>query len=69
MARHYAWRTLALESWDEAAHRSLMRVLERGGQRNRTSVHVEELEHDSSSYFGARRRRRCISYHPPPSAR
>lgn len=33
LARHYAWRTLALEPWDEAAHRCLMRVLARKGQR------------------------------------
>jgi predicted ATPase/DNA-binding SARP family transcriptional activator len=33
-ARQYAWRTLALEPWDEAAHRCLMRVLARSGQRN-----------------------------------
>jgi predicted ATPase/DNA-binding SARP family transcriptional activator len=32
-ARQYAWRTLALEGWDEAAHRCLMRVLARSGQR------------------------------------
>jgi predicted ATPase/DNA-binding SARP family transcriptional activator len=32
-ARQYAWRTLALEAWDEAAHRCLMRVLARSGQR------------------------------------
>jgi len=32
-ARQYAWRTLALEAWDEAAHRCLIRVLVRNGQR------------------------------------
>ncbi|HEU5102309.1 MAG TPA: tetratricopeptide repeat protein, partial [Roseiflexaceae bacterium] len=32
-ARQYAWRTLTLEGWDEAAHRCLMRVLSRSGQR------------------------------------
>lgn len=32
-AGDYAWRALALESWDEAAHRCLMRVLARSGQR------------------------------------
>jgi predicted ATPase/DNA-binding SARP family transcriptional activator len=32
-ARQYAWRTLALEGWDEAAHRCLIRVLSRSGQR------------------------------------
>jgi len=33
LARQYAWRTLALEGWDEAAHRCVMRVLSRKGQR------------------------------------
>jgi predicted ATPase/DNA-binding SARP family transcriptional activator/uncharacterized protein HemY len=33
-ARQYAWRILALEAWDESAHRCLMRVLGRSGQRN-----------------------------------
>jgi predicted ATPase/DNA-binding SARP family transcriptional activator len=32
-ARRYAWRALALEAWDEAAHRCLMRVYARSGQR------------------------------------
>lgn len=32
-ARQYAWRALGLESWDETAHRCLMRVYARGGQR------------------------------------
>ena len=32
-ARHYAWQALALEPWNETAHRCLMRVLARGGQR------------------------------------
>jgi DNA-binding SARP family transcriptional activator len=32
-AREYAWRTLHLEVWDEAAHRCVMRVLLRKGQR------------------------------------
>lgn len=34
LARQYAWRTLALEPWDEAAHRCVMRVLARKGQRS-----------------------------------
>ena len=33
LARHYAWRQLALEGWDEAAHRCVMRVFLRKGQR------------------------------------
>lgn len=33
LARRYAWRALALEPWDEAAHRSLMRIFARNGQR------------------------------------
>ena len=33
-ARKYAWRALALEAWDEAAHRCLVRVYARAGQRN-----------------------------------
>jgi DNA-binding SARP family transcriptional activator len=33
LARQYAWRQLALELWDEAAHRCVMRVLSRKGQR------------------------------------
>jgi predicted ATPase/DNA-binding SARP family transcriptional activator len=50
-ARQYTWRTLALEPWDEAAHRCLLRVLARCGnlaaavalyERCR-KVHAEEL--------------------------
>jgi predicted ATPase/DNA-binding SARP family transcriptional activator len=33
LARQYAWRTLTLEPWDEAAHRCVMRVLAHKGQR------------------------------------
>lgn len=31
--RHYAWRQIELEPWREEAHRQLMRVLARSGQR------------------------------------
>jgi len=34
-ARQYAWRALALEAWDEAAHRCLMRVFARAGNAAR----------------------------------
>jgi DNA-binding SARP family transcriptional activator len=33
LARQYAWRQLSLELWNEAAHRCVMRVLLRKGQR------------------------------------
>jgi DNA-binding SARP family transcriptional activator len=33
-ARQYAWRALVLESWDEGAHRCLMRVYVRSGRRS-----------------------------------
>jgi DNA-binding SARP family transcriptional activator len=41
MARQYAWRTLALEGWDEAAHRCVMRVLSRKGQRSAALAQYE----------------------------
>jgi DNA-binding SARP family transcriptional activator len=41
LARQYAWRMLALEGWDEAAHRCLMRVLARRGQRNAALAQYE----------------------------
>jgi predicted ATPase/DNA-binding SARP family transcriptional activator len=40
-ARRYAWRTLALEAWDEAAHRCLIRVLARNGQRTAALAQYE----------------------------
>jgi DNA-binding SARP family transcriptional activator len=41
VARQYAWRMLALESWDEAAHRCLMRVFARKGQRSAALAQYE----------------------------
>jgi DNA-binding SARP family transcriptional activator len=41
LARQYAWRTLALEGWDEAAHRCVMRVLARKGQRSAALAQYE----------------------------
>jgi DNA-binding SARP family transcriptional activator len=41
LARQYAWRTLALEGWDEAAHRCVMRVLARNGQRSAALAQYE----------------------------
>jgi len=41
LMRRYAWRALALESWDEAAHRCLMRVLARQGQRGAALAQYE----------------------------
>jgi len=40
-ARRYAWRALAQESWDEAAHRCLMRVYVRSGRRSAALVQYE----------------------------
>jgi DNA-binding SARP family transcriptional activator len=40
-ARQYAWQTLALEPWDEAAHRCLMRILVRTGQRTAALAQYE----------------------------
>lgn len=40
-ARQYAWRTLGLEAWDEAAHRCLMRVLAHKGQRSAALAQYE----------------------------
>jgi DNA-binding SARP family transcriptional activator len=37
-ARQYAWRALGLESWDELAHRCLMRVYVRTGRRSAALV-------------------------------
>jgi len=39
--RQYAWRALAQEAWDEAAHRCLMRVYARGGQRSAALAQYE----------------------------
>jgi DNA-binding SARP family transcriptional activator len=39
--REYAWRQLALESWDESAHCCLMRVLARSGQRTAALAQYE----------------------------
>src|SRR5205085_9034372 len=39
--RQYAWRTLTLEPWDEAAHRCVMRVLARKGQRSAALAQYE----------------------------
>ncbi|HEY3230348.1 MAG TPA: BTAD domain-containing putative transcriptional regulator [Roseiflexaceae bacterium] len=41
LARQYAWRQLALEGWDEAAHRCVMRVLARRGQRSAALAQYE----------------------------
>ena len=41
LARQYAWRQLALELWDEAAHRCVMRVLVRKGQRRAALAQYE----------------------------
>jgi DNA-binding SARP family transcriptional activator len=43
-ARQYAWRALALEPWDEGMHRSLMRVLARGGQRSAALVQYNRCQ-------------------------
>ena len=40
-ARQYAWRALAQEAWDEAAHRCLMRVYARSGQRSAALAQYE----------------------------
>ncbi len=44
LARHYAWRTLALDPWNEAAHRCVMRVLARKGQRNAALAQYERCQ-------------------------
>ncbi len=41
LARQYAWRQLALEGWDEAAHCCVMRVLARRGQRSAALAQYE----------------------------
>ncbi|MFL5801327.1 MAG: BTAD domain-containing putative transcriptional regulator [Roseiflexaceae bacterium] len=40
-ARQYGWRQLALEPWDESAHRCVMRVLARKGQRSAALAQYE----------------------------
>ncbi|MCW5852125.1 MAG: tetratricopeptide repeat protein [Anaerolineae bacterium] len=41
LAREYAWRQLELEPWHEEAHRQVMRVLARSGQRAQALAHYE----------------------------
>jgi eukaryotic-like serine/threonine-protein kinase len=52
-ARQYAWRTLALEPWDETAHRCLMRVLARNGQRNAALAQYERCRRVLAEEFQA----------------
>lgn len=40
-ARHYAWRQLEVEPWREEAHRQLMRILARSGQRSAALAHYD----------------------------
>lgn len=40
-SQSYAWKQLELESWDETAHRSLMRTLAMTGQRNAALAQYE----------------------------
>lgn len=52
-ARQYAWRALALEPWDETAHRCLMRVFVRNGQRNTALAQYERYQRVLAEEFQA----------------
>jgi len=53
LARQYAWRQLALELWDEAAHRCVMRVLVRKGQRRAALAQYERCRQVLADELGA----------------
>jgi DNA-binding SARP family transcriptional activator len=44
LARHFAWHALALEAWNEAAHRCLMQVFARSGQRTAALQQYERCQ-------------------------
>jgi DNA-binding SARP family transcriptional activator/energy-coupling factor transporter ATP-binding protein EcfA2 len=52
-AEHYARQLLALEPWDEAAHRCLMRVLVARGQRRAALAQYERCRRILASEFSA----------------
>jgi DNA-binding SARP family transcriptional activator len=52
MARQYAWRILALEPWDEAAHRCVMRVLARKGRRSAALAQYERCRQTLADELG-----------------
>lgn len=52
LARQYAWRTLNLEPWDEAAHRCVMRVLARKGRRNAALAQYERCRQTLADELG-----------------
>jgi predicted ATPase/DNA-binding SARP family transcriptional activator len=52
LARRHAWRMLALEPWDEAAHRCVMRVLARRGQRGAALAQYERCRQVLAAELG-----------------
>jgi DNA-binding SARP family transcriptional activator len=52
LAYQYAWRSVELEPWDEAAHRCLIRVLLRRGQSGAALVQYKRCSRTLADEFG-----------------
>jgi DNA-binding SARP family transcriptional activator len=52
LAYQYAWRQVELEPWDEAAHRCLMRILHRRGQRGAALAQYKRCRRILADEFG-----------------